>query len=108
MTIWIVGVVLALLAGVIGYFLGAVRSAVRLVGAVVGAFLAGTVGVWLGGFVSLIGFKNPVWQFYIPPLVGFLLVSVVFLVIALVVHHFIQRYYRNNTDEYTFARWDRL
>jgi hypothetical protein len=78
------------------------------VGTVLGAFLAGTVGAWMGGLVSLVGFKNPVWQFYLPPLVGFVAITILFLIVALAVHHIGLRHYRNNTDEYTFARWDRL
>jgi hypothetical protein len=108
MTIWVLGVALVLLAAVIGFFFGAIRSAVCLIGAIVAAMFAGTVGGWLAGVVPLIGYTNPIWQFYLPPLVGFLAVSILVSVLAFVVHHLIQRHYKDNTDEYTFARWERL
>jgi hypothetical protein len=108
MIIWLVGVFLVALAGGIGYFMGGIRSAVCLIGTVVAAFLADTVGGWMVGLLPLIGFKNPLWQFYLPPLLGFLVVSFVFLLIALVPHRLTERHYRNSTDEYTYARWFRL
>ncbi len=108
MTIWILGALLVALGAVMGYFLGAVRTALSLVGTLVAAATAGAVGALVAGVVPLIGFKNPVWQFYLPPLIGFALVSLVVLIVALVVHHVVQKRFRNNTDEYTFARWFRL
>lgn len=96
------------LAGVIGYFLGAIRSALCLAGLVISAALAKTVGAWCAGLIPLIGFTNPIWQFYLPPLVGFVLVSLVALGVALGVDYWIQNRYRNSTDEYSYARWLRL
>lgn len=108
MMIWILGAVLVGLAAVIGFFFGAIRSAVCLVGTIVAASVAGLVGGWMGGVVTMIGYTNPIWQDYLPPLVGFLVVSIVFSGVAFLVHHLVQKHYRNNTDEYTFARWERL
>ncbi len=108
MIIWILGGVLVLLAAAIGYFFGAIRTAVCLVGAIVAASFATTVGVWVGGVVPMIGYTNPIWQFYLPPLAGFLVASIVFSGLAFLPHHWVQRHYRNNTDDYTFARWERL
>jgi len=108
MTIWVLGAVLVLLAAAIGFFFGAIRSAVCLIGATVAAAFAATVGGWLGGVVPLVGYTNPIWQFYLPPLVGFVVLSILFSVVAFIVHHVVQRHYRDNTDEYTFARWERL
>ena len=108
MTIWVLGVALVLLAAVIGFFFGAIRTAVCLVGAIVAAVFSGTVGGWLAGVVPLVGYTNPIWQFYLPPLVGFVAVSILFSIVAFVVHHLIQRRYKDNTDDYTFARWERL
>lgn len=108
MTIWVLGVALVSLAAVIGFFFGAIRSAVCLLGAIVAAVFSGTVGGWLAGLVPLVGYTNPIWQFYLPPLVGFVAVSILFSILAFVVHHLIQRQYKDNTDDYTFARWERL
>ncbi|MCC6234088.1 MAG: CvpA family protein [Verrucomicrobiales bacterium] len=108
MTIWIVGALLVVLGAVLGYFLGGVRTAVSLVGTLIAAAAATAVGGLVSGIIPSIGFRNPVWQFYLPPLLGFLILGVVFLIVSLVVHHLVQKHYRNNTDEYTFARWFRL
>lgn len=108
MTIWILGTALVLLAAVIGYFFGAVRAGICLLGAILSAVFAKTVGGWLAGLVPTLGFVNPIWQFYLPPVLGYLVLSFVFLVVAVVVHHFYLTAYRNSVDEYAFARWDRL
>lgn len=108
MMIWLTGGVLVLLAAAIGYFLGGIRASISLFGTVLGAFLAKTVGGWVAGLVPMIGFTHPVWLFYLPPVLGFLLVTLLFFGVALVVHHLVQRRLRNSTDEYTYARWARL
>lgn len=108
MIIWLVGAVIVILAALVGFFMGAIRSAVSLIGTLVAALSAKTVGGWIAGLVPLIGFRNPIWQFYLPPLLGFVVVSLVFFTVALVVHHFVQKQLRNKTDEYAFARWMRL
>ena len=108
MMIWILGAVLVGLAATVGFFFGAIRSAVCLMGTIVAALFAGLVGGWMGGIVTMVGYTNPIWQHYLPPLVGFVVVSIVFSGIAFLVHHVVQKHYRNNTDDYTFARWERL
>ncbi|MBL9134440.1 MAG: DUF4118 domain-containing protein [Verrucomicrobiales bacterium] len=108
MIIWLVGVILVVLAAGIGFLLGGVRASICLVGTFISAFMAKMVGGWVAGLVPMIGFKNPIWLFYLPPVFGFILASLVFFIIALVVHHVVERRFRNSTDEYTFARWFRL
>lgn len=108
MTIWIAGALLVVLGAAMGYFLGGVRTAISLLGTLIAAMAAAAVGALVAGLVPTLGFKNPVWQFYLPPLLGFVIVGLVFMVVAFVVHHVVQKHYRNNTDEYTFARWFRL
>ncbi|MCC7376940.1 MAG: hypothetical protein IT581_19935 [Verrucomicrobiales bacterium] len=108
MIIWLVGVILVVLAAGIGFLLGGIRASVCLLGTFISAFLAKTVGGWVAGLVPMVGFKNPIWLFYLPPVFGFVLASLVFLVVALLVHHFVERRFRNSADEYTFARWARL
>lgn len=108
MIIWLVGVILVILAAGIGFLLGGIRASICLVGTFISAFLAKTVGGWVAGLVPMVGFKNPIWQFYLPPVFGFVLASLVFFILALVVHHIVERRFRNATDEYTFARWFRL
>jgi hypothetical protein len=108
MTIWLIGGVLIGFAALLGFFLGAIRASVSLVGIIASAMLAKWVGSFLVGLVPSLGFKNPVWMFYLPPLLGFVVASIVFLIVALVVHYLVQKRFKNNTDEYSYQRWDRL
>lgn len=108
MMIWLVAGILVVLAAALGYALGGIRTGIVLMGTVLAAMLAKAVGALCASVVPLIGLKNPVWQSYIPPLVGFVVVGLVGLIVAFVVHHLFQKQYRNKTDEYLYARWDRL
>lgn len=108
MTIWILGGILVLAAAALGYFLGAIRAGICLLGAILGAAFAKVVGGWMAGLVPTLGFTNPLWQFYLPPVFGYVVLSIVFLIIAVVLHHYLFSSYRNRSDEYSFARWDRL
>lgn len=108
MTIWILGGILVLAAAALGYFLGAIRAGICLLGAILGAVFAKLVGGWMAGLVPTLGFTNPIWQFYLPPVLGYLVLGIVFLVVAVVLHHYLVNSYRNRSDEYSFARWDRL
>ncbi len=108
MIIWLVGAILILVAAALGYLLGGIRTAVCLVGTLVAAYLAKTVGGWVNGLVPLMGFHNPIWQFYLPPLLGFIIVSLLFSILAFVIHHLVHRRSRDSSDEYSYARWFRL
>lgn len=108
MSLWIVGILLVALFGAMGYFLGSIRTVVVLVGLWLSALLAKAVGAPMAGLVPKLGFENPIWLVYLPPVLGFLVMFLVFAVAAFVVHHLLHRQYRNSTDEYTYARWERL
>ncbi len=105
MIIWILGGVLVLLAAAIGYFFGAIRTAVCLVGAIVAASFATTVGVWVGGVVPMIGYTNPTCAVLPSAARGLPGRFDRLFGLAFKNHHWVQRHYRNNTDDYTFARW---
>lgn len=108
MTIWILGGVLVALAAALGYFLGAIRASISLIGVIASALLAKWAGGMMAGIVPSLGLTNPVWMFYVPPLLGFVVCSVLFLVVALVVHHLFQGRLKNRTDEYSYQRWERM
>lgn len=108
MTIWILAVLLIALGAVVGYFQGAIRVVLGLVGVVAAALLAKPFGALLAGIVPVIGFKNPVWPPFVAPVLAFVIVALFFLGIAALVHFVVAKHYKNKTDEFTFGRWDRL
>jgi hypothetical protein len=108
MTIWLLAVALVALLALAGYFQGAIRGFILIVGAVAALLLARPVGGALGGLVPLFGLKNPVWPPFIAPVIAFVLLSAVAAGLAALVHFLIARAYRNQSDDYAFARWERL
>jgi multisubunit Na+/H+ antiporter MnhC subunit len=108
MTIWLVAVVLVGLFTLIGYFQGAIRGIILVVGAVAALLLARPVGGLLEGLVPLFGLKNPVWPPFVAPVIAFVLLSVVVAGLAALAHFLIARAIKNKSDDYAFARWDRL
>src|SRR5690606_31020438 len=79
-----------------------------LLGTIVAGYLATTVGGWVAGLVPLVGFKSPLSQIYLPPVFGFLIVSLVFTILAFVIFQLVERRVRYRLDEYRYARWRRL
>lgn len=108
MTIWILAVLLIALGAVVGYFQGAIRIALGLVGVVAAVLLAKPFGALLEGMVPMIGLKHPVWPPFVAPVLAFVIVALFFLGVAALVHFLVAKHYRNKTDEFTYGRWDRL
>ena len=72
------------LEGKVAVVTGAIRAAVSLIGVISSALLAKWVGGTMASLVPSLGLTNPIWAFYIPPLLGFVVCSIVFLILALV------------------------
>jgi len=108
MTIWILTVVLlASLAG-LGFRQGAIRVAFSFFGIVLGALLAGPLSHPLGRLLPMIGVKNPLLNWALPPLIVFVIVSIIFKAIALAVHQKVEVYYKYKAGDLHQALWERL
>lgn len=108
MTLWILAVVLTLLFAAIGFFKGAVRMLVGVVGLIIGVMVAVPLGPTLWGLMPKIGIKNPVWIVLTPPAIVFIIVNIIFLTIAFVVHHKVALYYKYKRDDVDRLRFDRM
>ncbi len=108
MTIWILAVLLIAVGAVLGYFQGAIRIMLGLVGVVAAVLLAKPFGALLQGIVPVIGFKNPVWPPFVAPVLAFVIGALFFVGVAALVHFVVAKHYKNKTDEFTYGRWDRL
>jgi len=108
MTIWIMAVVLFALFGALGYAKGAIRMIFPLLGLVLGVFLAVPLGPVVKPLVPLVGLKNPIWSILLPPVIGFFLIAIVFIVVGFLVHWKVSLYYKYRTDDYHRLSWERL
>lgn len=108
MIIWLVALVLLALLALIGYYQGAIRVGISLVGLFFAAALAVPLSPIIKPILPILGLKHPLWVQILPPLVIFLLVMLVFKIVALMVHRKVSVYYKYKTDDKTCLKWERL
>jgi hypothetical protein len=108
MTIWLLAFVLLALFGALGYFKGAVRMVVPLVGLGVGLLLALPLAPLVRPLVPMVGMTNPIWSILVPPVVVFFLIELVFVGLGFLLHHRISVHFRNTSDDYQRTKWERL
>jgi len=108
MTIWLLAVLLmASLAGV-GYRQGAIRVAFSFVGVVLGALLAVPLGNLVKPLLGLVGVKHPLLVYLLPPVIVFIVFSIIFKVAAAAVHHKADVHYKYHAGDLRLALWERL
>jgi uncharacterized membrane protein YvlD (DUF360 family) len=108
MMFWLLALVLlASLAG-IGFRQGAVRVAFSFVGILLGALLAGPLGKLIKPLLVALGVKTPPLAWLLAPLIGFVVISIIFKVAAQVVHKKVDVYFRYHTGDLRQVLWERL
>ena len=108
MIIWLIALVLLGLLALIGYFQGAIRVGISLLGLFFAAALAVPLSPVIKPILPVFGLKHPIWVQILPPLVIFLLVMIIFKIVALMVHRKVTVYYKYKTDDKTCLKWERL
>lgn len=108
MLIFVLTLVVLALAGAAGFLQGALRSLITLLGVILGAFLARPLGVHLNPLMPKIGLENPVWAWFVPPVIVFVLFVLVFMGIAFAVHRQVALFFKYKTDEYQMQSWERM
>jgi uncharacterized membrane protein required for colicin V production len=108
MLIWFIVMATFVVLGVTGFYKGAIRSLVSLVGLCFAVFLALPLAVPLRPLAPKVGLTNPIWTYLLPPLVVFLLLVLIFGGLGFLVHHKVALRMRYRSDDYTRLRWERL
>src|SRR6476660_5632102 len=108
MLIWLLAVlILAALAG-LGYRQGGVRVAFSLVGIFAALLLARPLGKLVRLLMVVMGVKNLILLGILPPLIGFIIVSLCFKAGAVPVHHKVDVYFKYHAGDLRLALWERL
>src|SRR4249920_1982717 len=94
MTIWLLAIILVASVAALGYRQGGIRVAFSLIGILIGALLAVPLGNLLRPLVTMFGVKNPLVAYLLPPVIVFIVVSIVFKVAAAAVHRNVEVYYK--------------
>ncbi len=108
MLIWLIAIVIFGVVGVTGYYQGAIRALVSLVGLFFALFLTMPLAPLLRPLVPKVGLTHPLWAVIVPPVVVFLLFVLVFGVIGFVVHRKVALHFKYASDDFTRIRWERL
>lgn len=106
--IWIVAVILLLLFAAVGYQIGAVRAAISFVGLLIAAALAMPASKATKPLVEFVGVKHPFIVQMVAPAVAFLLIWIVFQIIAQAVHHKLMIFYKYKTDDKSRYKFERM
>ena len=107
MTIWIIALILLACTGIVGYYQGGLRAAFSFVGLLVASLFATPLGSILKSMLPIFGLKNPFYIAFLGPIVGFLIILIVFKVAALAVHKKVEGWYKykaNDTQRMLFER----
>ncbi|HEY2329392.1 MAG TPA: CvpA family protein, partial [Verrucomicrobiae bacterium] len=108
MSIWILAIVLMVVTALAGWRQGAIRAAFAFVGILFAVLLAVPVGKLVHPILPHVGAGNPVLAWALAPVLGFILVSIVFSVAAQPVHKKVEVFYKYNAGELRLALWTRV
>ncbi|MGA1236623.1 MAG: CvpA family protein [Limisphaerales bacterium] len=108
MLIWLLTVFLFALFAALGYFKGAIRMVIPLLGLFVAMWLAVPLAPMFKPLVPKLGMENPLWSHLVPPVMAFFLVELVFVVLGFVAHIKVAKYYQYRADDMQRMLWERL
>jgi len=108
MTIWLLAILLVASVAALGYRQGAIRVAFSLVGILTGALLAVPLGNLLRPLVVMFGAKNPLVAYLLPPVIVFIIFSIVLKVAAAAAHRNADVYYKYKAGDLRMALWERV
>jgi hypothetical protein len=108
MLIWIL-VLLSLASGVgLGFRLGAICSAFSFGGIFIGTLFAHLVGKLFKPLVAHLVSSNPLLLWFIPTIIGFLIVYSVIMAVGFEVHRRVSVFYKYKAGDLKLALWERL
>lgn len=107
MTIWILAILMMAAVALAGWRQGAIRATFAFAGILFGALLAVPVGKLIHPLLPHVGASNPLTAWALAPVVGFFLVSIVFMVVGHKVHNKAEHFYKYNAGDLRLALWAR-
>lgn len=107
MTIWILAILVIAAVALAGWRQGGIRAGISFVGILAAALLAAPIGRLVHPLLTHLGASNPITAWVLAPVVGFVLVSIVFKIIARQVHVRADHFYRYKASDRQLALWTR-
>lgn len=107
MILWLIALAILASVAIVGFYQGALRAAISFVGLLLAAALAGPLGLLFKSIVPIFGLKNPVVIAFVAPVIGFLVVLILFKVGAAALQKQIEAWYKykgSDTQRLLFER----
>lgn len=108
MTIWLLALILLGCLAAVGYNQGAIRTGISLVGIVLAALLAVPLAKIMKPIVGIFGVTSPIWLWVLAPFLMFVVINVIFKIIAFTVHQKVDVYYKYKAGDLREALWKKL
>ncbi len=106
--VWIIAVACLVVVGAIGYYQGPVRALFSFFGLLFGAILAGPLKPLGKPFLPLLGLHHPMWALFVPQIIAFVAVVVIFMIAGGIVHHKVVVHFKYDEDDARYFIWHRL
>ena len=88
--------------------LGPIRAGFSFLGLFFGVVLAGPLSPLTKHLLPLLGLVHPLWQFFVPQALAFLIVLIIFLIAGSVLHRKLSVHFKYKVDEKKLISWERL
>jgi Colicin V production protein len=108
MSIWILAFLVIGSGALAGWRQGAIRAAFACTGILFAWLLAAAIGKLVHPILPYVGSSNPILSWALAPVIGFLIVTTIFAVIAQPVHKRVEHFYRYDAGDLRQALWERL
>lgn len=106
--IWLLVLIILASLAALGYRQGAIRVGVSFIGILVAALMAVPLGKLVRPLLVALWIKDPLLAWVLPPVVMFIIVSMLFKGGAAILHQRIDVYYRYRAGDLRLALWERL
>jgi hypothetical protein len=106
--VWLIAIVCLGLIGLAGYYSGPIRGGFSFVGLLFGLLLAGPLSPLARHLLPVLGLEHPLWQFFIPQALAFLMVLIIFIIAGAVVHRKVSLFFKYKADDKKLIRWQRM
>jgi len=108
MILWLIAIVLLACCGTVGFYQGALRAAMSLIGLLMAWLLAGPLGKVINAILPALGVGHPAILAFLGPAIAFLIILILFKAGAAVLHRKVNTYYKYNDSDTQRMLFERM
>ncbi len=108
MLLWILALILVAAVGLVGFYQGALRASVSLLGLLTACLTARLVGKLFNLILPALGLTHPAVLDFVSPVLGFILVSTLFKLGGFALHKKVDTWFKYRASDTQRLLWERL